>query len=323
MLFVDLTGKEFGGLFTKGRNIMRKFTLEYIEKEALKLGKWKIIDTVYKGATTKLKCECSKCGVCNTMTWSNIKQNKGCRNCNKLVYVPKRSTQEVRKSFEKEGYVLLSKRFTGSKQKLKYRCEKNHEHSITWSNWDSNKRRCPYCVKEIQAERFKKDFDIIKKSFEKEGYELLTKTYENNQQKLEYICSSPKKHRHSITWHHWNQGQRCPDCVPRRISKFEEEVKKYVKNKNISLISNDRTQLVNPETGYNLELDIWFPNLNKAIECHGIYWHSKERMVKTDKIKQQLCKKQGINLLVITDKEWASAQKKCRVDILSFLEGSC
>ena len=239
-----------------------------------------------------------------------------------MAHVPKRSIQEVRKSFEKKGYVLLSKKFTGSKQKLEYICSgpEKHRHSVTWSNWDSNKRRCPYCVNKIRTEKLKKDFDTIKKAFEKEGYTLLTKTYENNYQKLEYICSDPKKHRHSITWGHWNRGQRCPDCVPRRVSNFEKEVKKHIKNKNISFVSNDRTQLLNPETGYNLELDMWFPELNKAIECNGLYWHSKERMIKTDKIKQQLCKDQNIDLLVITDKGWNSNVEKCQTDILSFLE---
>jgi hypothetical protein len=73
-----------------------------------------------------------------------------------------------------------------------------------------------------------------------------------------------------------------------------------------SVIYNDRKQIINPNTGRFLELDIWFPDLNKAIECNGIYWHKRKKAIARDKIKQWFCEQQGIDLLVITDEEWPS-----------------
>lgn len=53
--------------------------------------------------------------------------------------------------------------------------------------------------------------DFVKSSFEKEGYTILTKTYINNTQELEYIC--PNGHKGSICWGSWKQGHRCAKCA--------------------------------------------------------------------------------------------------------------
>ena len=278
----------------------------------------------------------------------------------------------IRAEFAKEGYTLLTEVYENNRQKLEYICSspERHKHSISWREWQSD-NRCPYCNGNAKL-----NIEFIRAEFKKEGYELLTKIYENAHQKLEYICS--EGHNCSITWGHWQQGQRCPFCnqltiekvkklavevgiweviddhydntttklkckciksghhhmidwnhilrgtgCPKcnsiNISLFEKTVRDFLTESNIDYTSNDRTQLLNPETGYNLELDMWFPDLNKAIECNGVYWHGKKRAIKNDKIKQQLCEDQGIDLLVITDEEWKDDTDKCKNKIQEFL----
>lgn len=118
----------------------------------------------------------------------------------------KRLTYEfVKEQFEKEGYELLSREYVNSKQKLKYRCPKGHEHSISWHCWRRG-QRCFYCYGNAKL-----TIEFIKSEFEKEGYILLTTKYKNAHQKLEYICSSG--HKHDITWGHWQSGKRCPYCA--------------------------------------------------------------------------------------------------------------
>jgi hypothetical protein len=113
--------------------------------------------------------------------------------------------------------------------------------------------------------------------------------------------------------------KRCPFCNNNGVSKWEKIVKSFFDELNIDYIGNDKTQLINPKTGCSLEIDIWFPKLNKAIECNGLYWHSKLDRKECDKVKQQLCKDQGIDLLVITDKEWNDDTDKCKNKIQEFL----
>jgi len=120
--------------------------------------------------------------------------------------MPKKLTYEfVKDQFEKEGYELLSRVYVNNRTKLKYKCPKDHEHQISWSEWYSLGSRCPYC-----ANRPPINIDFVKSEFAKEGYKLLTKNYANAHTKLDYIC--PKEHKHNITWNRWQQGQRCPYC---------------------------------------------------------------------------------------------------------------
>lgn len=53
-------------------------------------------------------------------------------------------------------------------------------------------------------------YKFVKERFEKEGYILLTKVYENCYTKLKYRCSND--HIHSITWDNFKKGKRCPYC---------------------------------------------------------------------------------------------------------------
>ena len=102
-------------------------------------------------------------------------------------------------------------------------------------------------------------------------------------------------------------------------SKFEFAVYTFVNSIfNGDIVRNDRTQIVNPNTNRNLELDIWFPDKMKAIECNGVYWHAGSYSIKKDTIKKSVCKKKNISLLVVTDEEWYANINECREKIVSF-----
>ncbi len=115
----------------------------------------------------------------------------------------------IKEEFKKEGYELLNDFYLNSRQKLDYVCPNGHSHHIMWSDFKQGKR-CRYCAHKRVGKTKRMDFDYVKKSFEKEGYELLTKYYKNCDLKLDYIC--PVGHKHSISWHNWNSGYRCLVC---------------------------------------------------------------------------------------------------------------
>jgi hypothetical protein len=64
-------------------------------------------------------------------------------------------------------------------------------------------------VSEKIRKKFRKNFQDIKKEFEKRNYILLTeeKEYKNNKQKLKYIC--PEGHIGFIKWNDFQQGYGC------------------------------------------------------------------------------------------------------------------
>jgi 5-methylcytosine-specific restriction endonuclease McrA len=113
----------------------------------------------------------------------------------------------VRSEFAKKGCILLTKVYKNNRQKLEYICPEGKNHKISWDCWQRGHRCSCY------SKNKKLNIEFIRAEFKKEGYELLTKVYDNAHQKLEYICSGPEKHRHSITWGCWQSGKKCPYCV--------------------------------------------------------------------------------------------------------------
>jgi len=256
-----------------------------------------------------LKDECCYCKE-PFMSFNN--NSKFCTlKCNAQFKKP--SIQDIRKSFEKEGYQLLSDTYKNNKKYIHFKCNNGHYHKIKWNDWQQGSR-CFFCSKNYGF-----DINDIRKSFEKEGYELLSNVYINRDQYLEFKCNNG--HYHKITYGKWINGQRCAKCdYEKTSSKQEKDLQDYIETLGYNIIRNDRTQIVNPLTGYNLELDVWIPDLKKAIEYNGAYWHNKLDMIKKDKIKKDQCKQKGIDLLIVNEYNWVDNNKMEQDIINNFLK---
>lgn len=102
------------------------------------------------------------------------------------------------------------------------------------------------------------------------------------------------------------------DLVDRRYSVMESEVRDFIK----SLIPNVNIQMRNRHVIAPMELDLYLPDYNIAIECNPTYTHnstvppySENNEVMLPQYHQQkseLCKKQGIFLFHIFGYEWAN-----------------
>ena len=201
--------------------------------------------------------------------------------------------EDVKKSFEDEGYTLLSTEYKNRNSKLQFVCPKGHKHYITWSSWRRGSR-CNLCS--IENTRYTLDF--IKDLFKKEDYELLSTEYTNSFIPITYKC--PKGHTGTIRLHHWiHHNHRCSSCSHIE-SKAELEIKNLVSTYCSDIIYNDR-ELISP-----LELDIVIPSKKIAIEYCGLYWHSeangKNKNYHLNKL--QKCNKLGYILITIFEDEW-------------------
>jgi len=111
---------------------------------------------------------------------------------------------------------------------------------------------------------------------------------------------------------------RCPTCYPKlaniSTSKAEKEIAEFCKQYFPSLIENPRT-IIPP-----LELDIYIPEINLAIEFDGLFWHS-EIGGKKDKNyhlnKTLACEEKGIRLIHIFEDEWNNKQDIVKSILLS------
>ena len=282
--------------------MLKKLTIEFIQSE-FENEDYVLLTKKYINAHQKLDYICPKKHK-HSISWSNWQKGKKCPYCANRRPI---DIKFVRESFIKEDYILLTTEYKNNRQKLDYICPNGHKHSINWNNWQQGKR-CPHCTGNN-----KPTIEFIISEFKKENYVLLTTEYINNRQKLNYIC--PRGHKHNITWHNWTQNQRCPYCFG-NISKSEIQVRNFIESLGIKVSPNDRNQIFNPETGNGLELDIFLPTLNKAIEYNGEYWHQDKNR---DILKQKLCESKGIDLLTIWDRKWKISGEKCKNKIKKFI----
>jgi very-short-patch-repair endonuclease/predicted heme/steroid binding protein len=127
--------------------------------------------------------------------------------------------------------------------------------------------------------------------------------YENNQKKVKIICNSHGEFQQVPSSH--LSGAGCPSCCE---SKGEKKIAKYLKQHNIEFL---RQYKFDGCVGirYKLPFDFYIPSMRTAIEFDGIqhfqpvtYFggvESFERLKINDKIKEDYCEENYINLIRI------------------------
>ena len=98
------------------------------------------------------------------------------------------------------------------------------------------------------------NYNKVKEYMNKEGYELLSKTYRDNREKLEVRC--PYGHQYGVSWSNfYSRKSRCPYCYGRYLT--YEQVRAYIQETGSELISDT---YVNAHT-----------HLNVKCKCGNIY----------------------------------------------------
>lgn len=155
---------------------------------------------------------------------------------------------------------------------------------------------------ELEGDRIDRHNNFIKKANELHNgiYDYSEVNYIKNSECVEIICpvhgvfeQTPKGHI---------QGNRCPQCA-RQYGRSQNEVFDFVKNLGFDLRYNDRLKI------HPLELDIFIPEKNIAIEYHGLYWHSFDKQETTEERnrhchKLDKCIDNDIKLIQIFENEW-------------------
>ena len=175
-------------------------TITYISKLMTSEG-YTFLSGKYINQKSKLKCICDNGHIYFT-SWAAWRMGSRCPHCSRNAPI---TINEVKESFEAEGYILLSDKYVNSTSKLVYICNNGHTHSISWASWRSGSR-CPYCAKRPPI-----NINYIKIVVEKEGYTLLSTYYKNCDTKLNFICNYG--HSCVLTWAHWKSGSRCSVCA--------------------------------------------------------------------------------------------------------------
>jgi hypothetical protein len=213
---------------------MKKHSYEFIKSEFEKRG-WVLLSTEYIDSNQKLDFICDR-GHKHQLRYSHFKSGAGCFLC---AHEDKRTKlNDLKEEVESEGYQLLTTNYKDSKQKLNLICPEGHKISMSKNSW-RNGSRCGVCYSENRCE----SIDNIRKSFEKEGYILLSTKYKDPSEKLKFIC--PKGHHHEILWTCWKQGQRCGRCIGNKLVNIDI-VRERLELENYTLISTEYKNVRSP-----------------------------------------------------------------------------
>lgn len=127
--------------------------------------------------------------------------------------MPKKLTYEfVKSQFERKGYQLLSTEYRNANYKLRVICPREHSWNTSYNNFKQG-RICPICANNNK----RLEYSYIRRIFEKDGYQLLSKEYKNANQRLETIC--PRGHKWKVRFRSFRQSRRCPKCYIEDLKK--------------------------------------------------------------------------------------------------------
>ena len=131
-----------------------------------------------------------------------------------------------------------------------------------------------------------------------------------NNEELKYKCLDCNKDFLSFFAHY--QSVYCPYCYKELRSGAEKELAIWLKDLGLNVIESSR-DIIKP-----LEIDIYLPDYNLAIEYNGLYWHSlKDKNYHLNKTK--LCRDKNIQLLHIFENEWINKSDIVKSIILAKL----
>lgn len=169
-------------------------------------------------------------------------------------------------------------------------------------------RGCPICGRERTIEHnFLTLNDFIKKAKGVHGnrYDYSDSVYTGADSKMEIIC---EKHGSFLqTPHNHLKGTNCPSCGA-SVSKPEIKLVDFIRSFYKGEIITNSKNIIPP-----MELDIFVPSLNLAIEFNGGYWHSERFKDKNYHLhKYNLCKSKGIRLVSIW--EWEILKDKIKIE---------
>jgi hypothetical protein len=254
----------------------------------------------YVNNRTKFQIICQKHGYFSIRK-SNLK-NGGCQKCGyeRTSLKKKGNLDKVIEDFSKKGWKVLTNTYIDSYQKLDVVCPNGHLTQKTSTGLLNNKG-CRICAnnQEYTVESLQRKIDELGIN-----YRVLKRIYPSKRSRFTFSCN--KGHIYDALLTNFNKGHRCPRC---KKSFGEEECRKSVEKLTRENFPNKRPAFLQTENNGRLELDCYNEKLKLAIEYNGKQHYepikafggeeSFKKVVYRDKLKQELCLKNNINLIYV------------------------
>ena len=269
----------------------------------------------YKNNHTQVEIICKEHGKFVQSPKDHL-SGRGCKECGKekskedmRSRIMLSKDEFIKRANEVHGnlYNYSNVNYKDTKTKIEIIC-KEHGSFFQSPNKHMQGNGCPTCGRERTIEHnFLTLEDFIKRARNVHGdkYDYSKSLYKGADVKMEITCV---KHGSFLqTPHNHLKGTNCPSCGA-SISKPEIKLKDFIRSFYKGEIITNSKNIIPP-----MELDIYVPSLNLAIEFNGGYWHSEKFKDKNYHIrKYNLCKSKGIRLISIW--EWEILKDKTKIE---------
>lgn len=278
----------------------RRHTIESLKKDAENIG-WKLLSSEYKGGNVKHNFMCDR-GHEKEMTPEQFLRKPICTVCSGKP--PLLTITIFKKIAIERGGRCLSKKYEGQKRKLDFVCGKGHQFSSNPSSVKDKNTWCPKCNSAPKG-----TIEEMREIAKWRGGRCLSIEYNGSGKKLEWQCKEnhpswlarPRDIKHK-SW--------CPHCKNKQETKC-----RYIFEK----LLGTNFQKTRKILGNRLELDGYSEKERLAFEYNGVQHYEQGRLLtntlkkldeikKRDEEKVEVCKKKGIELIVIPFKEANSEQ---------------
>jgi|GEM_PF-631599 len=273
-----------------------RITIEDIKKIAIDKGGVCLSNEIIS-ISEKLNFRCSEGHEWSTLV-GGIKHGSWCPSCARGII----TIQEVKDFVELKGGKCLTDVYEGSSCKLDLQCSNGH----TWrANYHSIKNMgswCPHCVGLAKI-----DIKTLQQIAIDRGGRLISEEYVNSYTPLIWECS--EKHRWSAAARNVkNGGTWCPYCSTSKSENQFRDVIEEMSGEEFPMCWPE--WLINPRTGYGMELDGYCEKLSMAFEYQGLqhyqiveYFNMDEESLAQqrfrDEEKKRQCEARGIFLIVV------------------------
>lgn len=245
-----------------------------------------------------IKIICPEHGVFE-QTPTNHLSGKGCKYCGGTAKMDTVGFIKKAKMIHGDKYDYSQVNYINAITKVKIICPEHGEFEQIPNNHLSKNQGCYDCLGKIyDTDSFKKICSIIHNN----KYDYSHINYINITSELEIICPIHGVFKQRGDSH--RNGGGCLKCSNNGgPSIIEKELKDFIKSLNIEIVTNTK-KIISP-----LELDIFIPSHNIAIEFNGLYWHNEIYKDNDYHLnKTQLCEEKGIQLIHIFEDEWLDKQ---------------
>ena len=261
---------------------------------------------------------CSICGEKWQAELSNRTAGAGCPSCGRNKAAKGRGTAAYKKSiaflypellkewdYEKNGREDPNTIYPGSTRKVWWICPKCNQHYQALVGSRVKGAACPICAGKVIADGIN-DLETWCKENDRQ-YILDEWDYDKNtispkeiapfsSKRIWFMCKQGHSYSSALSNRTGSNRTGCPICR-RKGTSFQEQAFYYYLEKKYSKVVNS----YHDSWLGKFELDMYLPEIKIAVEYDGIAWHKSNQKDENDRIKNKLCKENGVRLIRVRE----------------------